>query len=410
MTNRNRNKAKKGELKKDNGQPLCTNGGQNGSPSTKECDTTHNKRKRRSTGGTFDVINNNAATITKDQFKQLSTDDKLVTIFDMINSVQSLSLRVEAVEQRINDIESSTKCSFNRLKVLEYKSIDQEARARRNNLIFRDIPEMSINENCENVLSTFIEDYLDIDTSQIYVQAVHRIGAPRRDKIRPIIANFIDRKDTECILEHAYKLKGTEYGINRDYPNEIVAARSRLWPKYKELKAKYRKSAVFIGYPAKLIVNKRVVRDEFPDWNEIIRQSRIPEENTPNTPNPVEESVINGITTDNPFDVLMEESRSEAESEDESSVEDTNCPYPTKSKSAPDSYSQDMMKTQAIRSARSLTLNSYQETPTNLSKSDSKANTDNQNRRKTTKESSILPSRIDSGASGGSKITSLPSQ
>lgn len=99
---------------------------------------------------------------------------------------------------------------------------------------------------------------------------------------RPIIVCFRDYKDVGLILGQAYLLKGTTYGINRDYPNEIVQARSSLWNNYKSCKQKIQKKgkgSVFIGFPAKLIVNKRFVRDEFPDLSQMPRTSRTQENN-----------------------------------------------------------------------------------------------------------------------------------
>ncbi|KAH3708430.1 hypothetical protein DPMN_067880 [Dreissena polymorpha] len=111
---------------------------------------------------------------------------------------------------------------------------------------------------------------LNIDTSSIYMQRAYRLGAPSRDKsrdqARPLIVCFRDYEDVENILSSAHKLKGKpELGINRDYPNEIVEARSRIWPKFKEMKAANPPRTVHVGYPAKLIVQKKVVLDEFLD-------------------------------------------------------------------------------------------------------------------------------------------------
>ena len=64
------------------------------------------------------------------------------------------------------------------------------------------------------------------------------------------------------------------HGINRDYPDEIVKARSRLWADYKAKKPKYPRGKVFIGFPAKLVVDGEVVRDVLPDWQTIMKGSR----------------------------------------------------------------------------------------------------------------------------------------
>ena len=69
-------------------------------------------------------------------------------------------------------------------------------------------------------------------------------------------------------------LKGTPYGISRDYPQEITHARQKLWPQYKAARENPL-NRVTIGYPAKLIVNGVVVCDLFPEWNSVNKGSRI---------------------------------------------------------------------------------------------------------------------------------------
>ena len=55
---------------------------------------------------------------------------------------------------------------------------------------------------------------------------------------------------------------------------EIVEARKALWPEYRSLRSRYENDKVYIAYPAKLVHNDRIVRDEFPNWDSFIRRSR----------------------------------------------------------------------------------------------------------------------------------------
>ena len=105
-------------------------------------------------------------------------------------------------------------------------------------------------------------------------QRAHRLGQIR-NKPRPIIVCFRDSRAVEFIMSKAHTLQGSNYGINRDYPDEIVKARSRLWADYKETKPKYLQGKVYIGFPAKLVVDGEVVRDEFPDWKATLKGSRV---------------------------------------------------------------------------------------------------------------------------------------
>lgn len=110
---------------------------------------------------------------------------------------------------------------------------------------------------------------IDLDPDAIFVQRAHRLGRLKSHrpgpsvqvKHRPLIANFRDYPDVELILSNAKKLKGTQYGINRDYPNEIVQARKPLFKQKKELQNANPLSTVSIQYPAKLVT------DMFPDWS-----------------------------------------------------------------------------------------------------------------------------------------------
>ena len=85
---------------------------------------------------------------------------------------------------------------------------------------------------------------------------------------------FRDYADVETIIGNAYKLANTNLGISRDYPKEIVDARSELWPLYKSERQKYSKSNVFIRFPAQLVVNGRIAADKFPDWRSVVNGSR----------------------------------------------------------------------------------------------------------------------------------------
>ena len=64
--------------------------------------------------------------------------------------------------------------SYNdRLKLLEHKSIDIEARPRLNKLLFKLFPE-SRDENCTRVILNFLEDKLGIDEPPV-IERAHRL-------------------------------------------------------------------------------------------------------------------------------------------------------------------------------------------------------------------------------------------
>ena len=65
-----------------------------------------NKRLRKSTGGTFEskTETQTVCRISKDQFKAMSVDDKLVSMFDMMAGFTSLNTRVHSIEQSMEAI------------------------------------------------------------------------------------------------------------------------------------------------------------------------------------------------------------------------------------------------------------------------------------------------------------------
>ena len=269
-----------------------------------------NKRQRRSTGGTYERYEQESGSgpshwgqnaqfqiMDKEVFRGLSTDDKLVTMFKTLTDIGSLHGRVQNIERQVENLVVSDSVQNDRLRLIEYKSIDMEARSRRNNLIFRGHPESVENDDCVAIIRHWLPERLGL-RPDICIQRAHRLGNPKRNRRnrgggarpqpRPTIVNFRDYEDVELILENANKLKDTSFRVNRDYPKEIVSARSKIWPAYKKAREENARGTVHIGYPAKLIVHKRVVLDEFPDWRNVLRGSRMQENQGPNVaPNEV---------------------------------------------------------------------------------------------------------------------------
>ena len=246
-----------------------------------------NKRQRRSTGGFFNQKNTYESqfSLSTEDFKALPTDDKLVTLFELMTNVGSVHGRIGQVENKVNDIHNRVSQNVSRIKLLEYKSIDAETRSRRHNLLFRGFDEITGEEDCESRVKSMLAEQMSI-FDDVYIQRAHRLGQLRKPSFsrfrdnrkplgpRPIIVCFRDYADVEKIIANSYKLQGTDYGVSRDYPKEIVAARSELWPRYKTERSKFPRSKVTIGFPAKLVINGRVVQDKFPDWFSVLRGSR----------------------------------------------------------------------------------------------------------------------------------------
>ena len=146
-----------------------------------------------------------------------------------------------------------------RYVVLHERVIDQEARSRRNNLLFHGLPEGGQEEDCTSVIQNFIRHKLRLDIN-VDIERAHRLGAKKSDqgKPRPIIAKFLRFQQREKVRGARTTLpKGL--GISEDHPQEIRDARQQLVP----LMRGEGKEA-WIVYPARLIVDGRLYKEISP--------------------------------------------------------------------------------------------------------------------------------------------------
>lgn len=125
------------------------------------------KRQRVSTSSAGSSVGASRADVSCDEhfsiehFKTLNTDEKLESIFVCLHDIKLTNQRLLKEEQTVHEICESTLANKARIDILAYKSIDSEARQRRNNLIFWGIPEV-LNEDCMLVLSKFLRDKLEL--------------------------------------------------------------------------------------------------------------------------------------------------------------------------------------------------------------------------------------------------------
>ena len=220
-------------------------------------------------------------------FSSLKMEENFALVFEKLNKLEQSNNEIMKSSQLINSIQSKVDVVEQRtvnhelfLKVLAYKSIDIEARSRRCNLIFHGLKE-SKNENLAGKLEDFLWQELCIDSNDLLIDRYHRLGsfdkAKQRQRTdtpcRPIIIAFSEYRYIERILDAAYMLKGTGYSVTKDYPKEIVAARQRLLPMFKA-ERQNSNNRVSLEYPARLVVNGRCIKDEFPDWFQVLEYDR----------------------------------------------------------------------------------------------------------------------------------------
>ncbi|MES9879994.1 MAG: hypothetical protein ABW185_03845 [Sedimenticola sp.] len=231
------------------GQQSGSNGGQHWNP------TPNPKRQRQASSfdGGVEVSEASDTNISErinimplNEFQTMNMDEKLDTMFTLIQSTALDHTKFMQLHSRVGDTEHELRRTVDRVRVLEYKQIDIEARSRRNNLLIRSLPE-AVNEDPGQVVCDFLANKMGIDTRSIAIQRAHRVGRRQsnipgsggrgfRPAHRPMIVGFRDYPDVELVLSKTKLLAGTSFGISRDFPQEIAKARNELYPRMKKLR------------------------------------------------------------------------------------------------------------------------------------------------------------------------------
>lgn len=235
------------------------------------------KRHRENTGGSYaSKLNVDVSTMSDSQKLDFLIQQSNATA-SLAENVRALTYQLRNAYQAIEHLQTKVTVLEDRASRAEMRALDSEARQRRGNLIFNNIPETDSDSNdaCRATLTSFLANQIkltDDEISGIVFQRVHRLGkkrtgvAPNGDqwRPRPLIAEFRDFEKRELVLGRAKLLKGSNFSIHQDYPSEIRKARGALWNDYKDAKAAQKRASIV--YPAKLIVDSVVVRDMFPKW------------------------------------------------------------------------------------------------------------------------------------------------
>ena len=166
------------------------------------------KRKLNSSSGNKSKLEPHEFLESDDEtvdYDSLTKDEKLNLIFSKVCVNEKRLKQYEqmlvdgAVKQksRVDKVEKVVKSYEARIKLLEYKSIDLEARSHRNNLLFYRLAE-NRHENCSELIVQFIADNFGIDIERNAICRAHRVGRFKGlDRPRPIIVAFQEYTLTE---------------------------------------------------------------------------------------------------------------------------------------------------------------------------------------------------------------------
>ena len=159
------------------------------------------------------------------EFAQEETEGKFNKLNEKITTLErnlfSLKKDIEVIQ--------TTKPSW--ATEIENKLVDLEDRSRRNNLRINGIKEGKNEtwEEFEQWVNCFLEEKLDMGTSEIWIERAHRVGEKKRGQERQIVVQFNSYKKKLDILRNCKKLKGTNFSIFEDFSKETASIRKEKW-------------------------------------------------------------------------------------------------------------------------------------------------------------------------------------
>lgn len=198
-------------------------------------------------------------------FKQENKQHLDVIREDINNANQRIGKaedRIGAAEAKLETMELIMRNMLKAQTQTENKLIDQEARARRNNLRIFNVPE---NEEQGSPMIVFVEkllrEKLNIpDSLELHIETAHRALAPKPTggaKTRSIVVKFMQYRTKEEILRKPWEKKQINVNTQRiyfdhDYPTAILNSRKE----YNDAKRVLREKRIQFQtpYPAKLRV------------------------------------------------------------------------------------------------------------------------------------------------------------
>ena len=180
------------------------------------------------------------------------------------SSIKGMDKSLTYLNKEVEELRGTVEDKDKQIEYLHTQHLYLESYSRRENLKFFGIPE---NEGSASqgkdafgtidVLCEFLHDVLGFGDPKrnMEFQRVHRIGKSVRGKPRPILARFLRYQDRETVLRAGFELKGTEYMILQDFPQEIIEGR----PKLKEAKKRGQKVSFSKSEPDKLFIDGKFI-------------------------------------------------------------------------------------------------------------------------------------------------------
>ena len=169
-------------------------------------------------------------------------------VTDLKKEVSILNARLQDSQKTVSSLEGSLLQAKKDHQNLQDHVIQLESQSRRDNLILDGIPEKSgeSTADCFNSVYSILENHMNIPEARtIKIVRCHRLGPKRQQPGRPrsMIFKLHFFGDRERIWQNKTKLKGSQYWLSEDFPNEIKRRRRILGPIAKHARTQFNQRA-----------------------------------------------------------------------------------------------------------------------------------------------------------------------
>ncbi|XP_073228571.1 uncharacterized protein [Porites lutea] len=184
------------------------------------------------------------------------------------SSIKGMDKSLAYLNKEVEELRGTVEDKDKQIEYLHTQHLYLESYSRRENLKFFGIPENEASTSqgkdavgTIDVLCEFLHNVLGFRDPKrnMEFQRVHRIGKSVRGKPRPILARFLRYQDRETVLRAGFELKGTEYMILQDFPQEIIERRRNQMPQLKEAKKRGQKVSFSKSEPDKLFIDGKFI-------------------------------------------------------------------------------------------------------------------------------------------------------
>lgn len=176
---------------------------------------------------------------------------------------KTLHKTVDTITDQLTSVTTQLSTITAENKTMKETILDLQARSMRDNLVFSGIPEHTADDP-EKTVKDFMKLQLKLpaDTvNNITFHRVHRLGQKNttNNRPRPIVAKFEHFKQKELVKHQGKQLKGTDYGLNDQYPKDIMDRRKKLFPIRKQMISEGKKAVISVD---KLYINGQLYRSK----------------------------------------------------------------------------------------------------------------------------------------------------